>query len=106
MILICYQNFDSVSKDRVRSLGRIRLCGTLHVCWQNKNKVDGQYLICLLYHDFLCLAYAGKVDPIYILKACISLHEITVEKADNGRGKRVKLTSNINTWTVLTRILL
>ncbi|GAB0137362.1 hypothetical protein EsDP_00005630 [Epichloe bromicola] len=82
------RNFDSVSKDRVRSFGHIRLCGALHVCWQNKNHVDGQYLICLLYHDVLCLAYAGKVDPIYVLKACINVREIKVEDADNGRGKR------------------
>ncbi|KAK2593123.1 hypothetical protein QQS21_009172 [Conoideocrella luteorostrata] len=80
------RNFDSVSKDRVRSFGHLRLCGTLHVCWQKEDKVDGQYLICLLYRDILCLACAGKVDPIYTIKACINVHKLKVEDADNGRG--------------------
>ncbi|KIE01818.1 RhoGEF domain-containing protein, partial [Metarhizium majus ARSEF 297] len=80
------RSFDSVSKDRVRSFGHVRLCGTLHVCWQTPDGVDGQYLICILYPDVLCLACAGKVDPIYTIKACINVHEVKIEEADNGRG--------------------
>lgn len=80
------QNIDAVSKDRVRSFGHVRLCGTLYICWQTQDGVDGQYLICLLYPNVLCLAYAGKVDPIYTIKACIDVREVKVEDADNGRG--------------------
>lgn len=44
-------------------------------------------MVSLLYRDCLCLATAGKVDQIYTIQACISLDNIKVEEADNGRGK-------------------
>ncbi|KAM4059431.1 rhoGEF domain-containing protein [Hirsutella rhossiliensis] len=80
------KRLDAVSKNRVRSFGHIRLCGTLHVCWQSPSGVDGQYLICLLYRDVLCLASAGKADQIYIIHACINLNGASIEDIDNGRG--------------------
>ena len=58
----------------------------LHVSWQTKDGVDGQYLISALYRDFLLLASASKVDQIYTVQACIGLNEIKVEEVDNGRG--------------------
>ncbi|KAK1239664.1 hypothetical protein MKX07_001118 [Trichoderma sp. CBMAI-0711] len=48
--------------------------------------VDGQYFICLLYRDVLCLAAAGKVDPIYTIRACINVDGIRIEDVDNGRA--------------------
>jgi hypothetical protein len=43
-------------------------------------------MICLLYQDTLCLAAAGKVDPIYVIMACINLQGARLEDVDNGRG--------------------
>ena len=63
------------------------MCGALHVCWLTQGGVTGQYMICLLYKDFLCLACASKVDPIYTLRAIILLDGATVEDVDNGRGE-------------------
>ncbi|RDA92287.1 hypothetical protein CP533_3251 [Ophiocordyceps camponoti-saundersi (nom. inval.)] len=81
------RKLDAASKSRVRSFGHIRLCGTLHVCWQSPNGgVEGQYLICLLYRDVLCLASAGKADPLYMIQACVNLNRANVEDVDNGRG--------------------
>lgn len=65
----------------------MELCGTLHVCWQTKEGVKGQYMVVLLYRDMLCLASASKVDQIYTIEACITLNSVKVEDADNGRGK-------------------
>lgn len=48
--------------------------------------MDGQYLICLLYRDYLLLASASKTDQIYTIQACIALNEIGIEEVDNGRG--------------------
>lgn len=62
------------------------MCGTLHVCWQTGDSVEGQYLVCILYQDLLCLASAGKVEPVYTIVACIELAGIRVVEADNGRG--------------------
>ncbi|KAI0539713.1 hypothetical protein GGR58DRAFT_524113 [Xylaria digitata] len=80
------QKSDAASKSAIRSLGQIRLCGALHVCWQNREGVTGQYMVSLLYRNCLCLATAGKVDQVYTIQACIGLDSIKVEEADNGRG--------------------
>ncbi|KAI8632332.1 Dbl homology domain-containing protein [Xylariaceae sp. FL1651] len=80
------QGMDAASRTAIRALGQIRLCGALHVCWQTRDGVTGQYMVSLLYRDCLCLATAGKADQIYTIQACISLDSIKVEEADNGRG--------------------
>ncbi|CZR50979.1 uncharacterized protein PAC_00854 [Phialocephala subalpina] len=74
------------SINAVRALGHVHLCGVLHVSWQTKDGVDGQYLICLLYRDFLLLASAPKTEQIYTIQACIGLCEIHIEEVDNGKG--------------------
>ncbi|KAL5611590.1 hypothetical protein BROUX41_000826 [Berkeleyomyces rouxiae] len=80
------QRLDAVSKNRIRSFGHIKLCGTLHVCWQTKEGADGQYMICLLYNDVICLASASKADQIYSIQACIDLANLRLEEVDNGKG--------------------
>jgi hypothetical protein len=77
---------EALSKNFVRSLGHIYLCGVLHVSWQTKDGVNGQYFITLLYRDFILLASASKVDQRYTVQACIGLNELRVEETDNGRG--------------------
>lgn len=78
---------DAASKNRIRSFGHIELCGVLYACWQTKDKVQGQYLVTLLYKEWLCLASASRADQIYTLQACIPLNQVKVEAVDNGRGK-------------------
>ncbi|KAM5383961.1 hypothetical protein ACJA88_003116 [Fusarium oxysporum] len=58
---------------------------------QSPAGVDGQYMICLLYKDVLCLASGGKFEPIYKILACIDVHCSAVEDADNGRGLQCHL---------------
>lgn len=81
------QILDAASKNRIRSFGHIHLCGTLHVCWQTKDSISGQYLICLLYRDWLCIASASRFGQTYTILLCVSLTAVKVEDADNGRGK-------------------
>lgn len=82
---------DAASKNRIRSFGHIQLCGVLYACWQAKGGgVTGQYMVTLLYKDWLCLASASKADQIYTLQACIPLSQIKIEAVDNGRGKMTK----------------
>ncbi|KAK8056984.1 hypothetical protein PG993_002211 [Apiospora rasikravindrae] len=80
------QSFDTNTKANVRLLGQIQLCGALHVCWQNRKGIKGQYMICLLYRDSLCLATAEGLNQVYAIQACIGLNTIKLEDADNGRG--------------------
>ncbi|KAI1208898.1 Dbl homology domain-containing protein [Annulohypoxylon truncatum] len=80
------QKLDAASRTAIRSFGQVRLCGALHVCWQNKDGVDGTYMVALLYKDCLCLASASGAEPVYTIQACISLADIKIESVDNGRG--------------------
>jgi hypothetical protein len=80
------RKLDAASKNQIRSFGHIGLCGTLYICWQTKDGINGQYLICLLYRDVLCLASAGKVEPVYTILACVDLQTARIEEVDNGRG--------------------
>lgn len=84
------QQLDAASKNRIRSFGHIQLCGALHVCWQTKEGVNGQYMVALLYRARLCLATACRVDQVYTIQACIALTDIKVEEVDNGRGTGIK----------------
>ncbi|KAK0657318.1 hypothetical protein B0T16DRAFT_57920 [Cercophora newfieldiana] len=80
------QQLDAASKNRIRSFGHLQLCGALHVCWQTTEGVSGQYMVALLYREWLCLATASRTDQIYTIQACVSLANIKLEDVDNGRG--------------------
>ena len=56
------------------------------MCWPTKEGVHGQYMVCLLYQDVLCLASAGKADQIYTIQLCVELSSLKVEEVDDGRG--------------------
>jgi hypothetical protein len=99
-ILISMQP-DARSKSSIRALGHIHLCGVLHVSWQTRDGVDGQYLICLLYRDFLILASTAKTDQIYAIQACIGLSELGVEEIDNGRGTQVQISESFPNFVCL-----
>lgn len=62
------------------------MCGVLHISWQTSNAVKGEYLICLLYHDVLCLASAGQFELVYGIRACIDLTTARLEEAESDRG--------------------
>src|SRR5690606_39631458 len=40
---------------RFRLLGRNLMCGVLYVIWQERDSVQGQYMVCLLYKQYLLL---------------------------------------------------
>lgn len=81
-----FQRLDAASRSRIRSFGHVQLCGALHACWQTKDGVKGNYMVCLLYRGWLCLASASKTDQIYTIQACLALTTVNVEDVDNGRG--------------------
>ncbi|KXX74960.1 T-lymphoma invasion and metastasis-inducing protein 1 [Madurella mycetomatis] len=93
------QPLDATSKNRIRSFGHIQLCGALHVCWQTKEGANGQYMVALLYRDWLCLATASKSDQTYTIQACIALATIKLEEVDNGRG--IQCHTAQHSWKVV-----
>ncbi|SPN96899.1 uncharacterized protein DNG_00418 [Cephalotrichum gorgonifer] len=98
-LVFANQRLDASSKNRIRSFGHIKLCGALHVCWNTKDSIEGQYMVCLLYQDVLCLASAGKADQIYTIQAAISLASAKVEEVDDGRG--LQCHTALYSWKVV-----
>ncbi len=67
--------------------------------------VDGQYLICILYRDFLLLATASRADQMYNVQACIGMSELKIEEVDNGRGMLLLVRGLFRTmWRFLSSL--
>ncbi len=83
---LIFDKTDARLKNAMRALGHVHMCGVLHFAWQTQDGVDGQYMISLLYRDWLVVASVGKADQTYTIQAMIGLSEVKVEETDNGRG--------------------
>ena len=70
----------------LRLLGRVVLCGVLHVAWQSRSRVHGAFMVCVLFRSNLVLASAKDSCQTFAVVACIGLESIQVEQADSGRG--------------------
>ena len=94
MILNLMQNLRKLSFAYpavvFRLLGYVLLCGVLHVAYQSDDRVEGQYMICVLYKSCLVLATTNRVFTPYNVVATIALANGTVEEPDNGRGTYIK----------------
>lgn len=62
------------------------LCGVLHVAYNSNDRVNGQYMVCVLYRSALVLATPTKGFSTYQVVGIISLLNATIEGSDNGRG--------------------
>jgi hypothetical protein len=81
-------NSKSIYKPTTfRNLGRVLLCGVLHVTFATNERVKGQYIICTLYRSTLVLATLSKNPNIYQVVVAIPMVNATIEAADSGRGK-------------------
>lgn len=69
-----------------RLLGHVSLCGILHVTYQTNERIEGKYMICILFNSCLLLALADKSSSNYEVIATITLANGSIEPADNGRG--------------------
>lgn len=68
-------------------LGRVLLCGVLHVAYESSDRVKGQYMICVLYRSCLVLATVSRSLSTYDVVVGVSLANGSIEEADNGKGK-------------------
>lgn len=71
----------------IRHLGHVNLCGVLHVAYQSRRDVKGQYMLCALFRSCLIIAVPEKSSPGYTVVACVPLCTAQLEDADNGRGE-------------------
>ncbi|PGH28764.1 hypothetical protein GX50_08492 [[Emmonsia] crescens] len=98
---------DPVAKDRIRKtmllgerlefakkgdrsvlhdFGPIKVCGALHVTYQTKDSVTGEYMMCCLFGKYFLLATASEDNRKFNAVAVIHVPEASVEAADNGIG--------------------
>ncbi|CAO2657836.1 Nn.00g070960.m01.CDS01 [Neocucurbitaria sp. VM-36] len=69
-----------------RLLGHVLLCGVLHVAYQTPERIEGQYMVCVLYKSCLVLATVNRFQTLYTVVASIGLANGSIEDSDNGRG--------------------
>ena len=70
-----------------RCLGHVELCGVLHVTYESPEKINGQYMIAILYRSYLVLAIAAaNLTLQYTVAAVIPLLNGNIEPPNNGRG--------------------
>ncbi|PGH04697.1 hypothetical protein GX51_03364 [Blastomyces parvus] len=98
---------DPVAKDRIRKtmllgerldfakkgdrsvlhdFGPIKLCGVLHVTYQTKDTVTGEYMLCCLFGKYFLLATPCEDNRKFNAVAVIHIPGASVEPADNGIG--------------------
>ena len=67
-------------------LGKVHLCGCLHVAYRSKDRIKGLYVICILFESTLLLASADADSSRYSTQAGVPLANATIVEADNGKG--------------------
>ena len=70
----------------LRMLGHALLCGVLYVAYQSMQDALGNYMLCALFKDHLLLAASRLGGLKFEIVAIISLNDLQVDKADNGKG--------------------
>ncbi|KAL9615402.1 MAG: hypothetical protein Q9167_000230 [Letrouitia subvulpina] len=73
----------------LRVLGFATLCGVLYVVYQSDGSTEGEYMLTVLFKSYLLLATMNSDSNHYDVVALISLHDVQVERPDNGRGKHL-----------------
>lgn len=62
------------------------MCGALHVTYQTKDSVTGEYMLCCLFSKYLLLAAPCEDNRKFNAVAVILVQGASVEPADNGIG--------------------
>ncbi|KAI9705989.1 MAG: hypothetical protein M1836_005395 [Candelina mexicana] len=83
----------------LRSLGHVLLCGVLHVAFQTSTGVRGEYMLCVLYKSCLLLATTVPLGYTFTVEALISIADLHIEQADNGKG--LQCHTALYTWKIV-----
>ena len=78
---------QSQSTPSIRALGHASLCGVLYVAYQSEREVLGNYMLCALFNSYMLLAQAKPGASKFGIAAILSLSDLQVDQADNGRGE-------------------
>lgn len=84
-----FEGHQELPKSMIlRLLGHVQLCGVLHVAYELKDRITGQYMLSVLYRAWLVLAIpdTSKTFGAYAVAAVIPLVRTNDEAADNNKG--------------------
>jgi RhoGEF domain len=69
-----------------RALGHVVLCGVLHVAYQTSSRVEGRYMLCMMFKDYLLVAATAPEHGRFDVVATIYLSDAKVVPPEDGRG--------------------
>jgi RhoGEF domain len=77
---------QSLEAAQFRMLGHALLCGVLHVAYQTSNGVQGGYVLCMMFKDYLLVAAPSTGHSRLDILATIYLSDARVVSTEDGRG--------------------
>lgn len=77
---------NTLGTTQFRMLGHVLLCGVLHVAYQTKNRVEGGYMLCMLFKDYLVVAAPAARHTKFDIAATIYLADAKAVSTEDGRG--------------------
>lgn len=77
---------DALKAAQFRMLGHVLLCGVLHVAYQTSNRVEGGYMLCMMFKDYLLVAAPTVGNTKFDIVATIYLSDAKAVSAEDGKG--------------------
>ncbi|KAI9870394.1 MAG: hypothetical protein M1830_004299 [Pleopsidium flavum] len=90
---------ESLPMLALRQLGHVLLCGVLHVAYQTKMGVEGEYMVCALFKSCLLLATISADGATYEINVGLGLSDLRIEETDNG--KDLQCYTALYSWKVI-----
>lgn len=77
---------DTLGASQFRMLGHVLLCGVLHVAYQTNDHVEGGYMLCMMFKDYLLLAVPAAGYAMFDIVVTIYLSDAKVVSSQDGKG--------------------
>lgn len=77
---------DALKATQFRMLGHVLLCGVLHVAYQTSHRVEGGYMLCVMFKDYLLVAAPTAGYAKFDIVATIYLSDAKVVSTEDGKG--------------------
>lgn len=77
---------NTPTATQFRMLGHVLLCGVLHVAYQTKDRVEGGYMLCMMFKDYLVIAAPVAEHAKFDIVVIIYLSDAKVVSTEDGRG--------------------
>lgn len=77
---------DTLEASQFRMLGHVLLCGVLHVAYQTNNRVEGGYMLCMMFKDYLVVAAPVAGHAKFDILLTVYLSDAKVVSTEDGRG--------------------